>query len=146
MVFKEDDATRDGNADVGRDGPMIESNIFLSDIKKQETTLKILIFVLLVWSILSGNRNLDFLWSYLSVMQIASHLALLKIQFPQNAMQMSKSMASVSLLDIKEVQNAIFSKESILNVGVHVSNLLELIELPGEKTRTKNIEEEITQY
>lgn len=123
---------------------MVESDEFLNGIEELESTQKTLIFILLLWSFLTGNRNLDYLWSYLSVMQLVSHLPLLRNQFPQNAMQMSKTMASVSLMDIKNVQNSIFSNGSMFNVGVHVSSLFGLIEQPKEKIGITDVEAEIS--
>lgn len=120
--------------------PPIDSDNFRENVKDLETTQKVALFFLLCWSFVTGNRNLDFIWSYLGVLQIISHMALLKIQVPINTMLMCKAMVSVSILDIKEVQNTLFGG-SFMDVGVHLSNLLNIIEQPITHYTNTNIED-----
>mgnify|MGYP000947923609 CR=1 FL=1 len=95
----------------------------------ESVTLKTIAAVLL-WSFLTGSKNLDFVWSYLGTLQILSHMALLKITIPMNVMIMSKALMSISVLDFK------FSKYE-----------MEITDLETKKTSidvTKNIQNEIT--
>jgi len=101
-----------------------------------ESITKQTLFAILVWSFLSGNKNLDFVWSYLASLQILSHLGLLKNQIPMNAMLMTKSLLSISLLDIKEVQSTLL-KNSFFDVSAYASKLIEILDPP--KARSANI-------
>ena len=44
-----------------------------------ETYSKYTIFGIMAWCFISGSKNLDFLWSYLGVLQVFGHLSLIRI-------------------------------------------------------------------
>lgn len=97
-----------------------------------ESITKSTLFAILIWSFFSGNKNLDFVWSYLGCMQILAHLSLLKNQIPMNAMLMTKSLLSISLLDIKEVQSSLL-KNSFFDVSAYASKIIEILDTPIQK-------------
>jgi len=87
---------------AGKSTPLIDSEFYESSISRFRTYAKVITLGLLFWTFVTGNKNLDFLWSYLGVLQVMSHFALLKIQIPMNAIVMSKALLSVGLMDFKD--------------------------------------------
>ena len=57
---------------------IIDSEFFVEGVNQNSFYTKMILFSLLVWSFLTRNKNLDFIWSYLSAMQIITHMSLLK--------------------------------------------------------------------
>ena len=60
-----------------------------------------------------------------------------------NAMLMTKSLLSISLLDIKEVQSTLL-KNSFFDVSAYASKLIEIIDTPAPKDSVNiNVERQI---
>ena len=123
---------------------VIDSEAFESTVNTIGSLNQVIIFCLLVWSFCAGSKNIDFIWSYLGTLQILSHLALLKIQIPMNALLMSKSLVSVSVLDIKEIQTALM-KNSFFDVSQYYGTLIKITQPPkGTEALIPNVEAEIS--
>lgn len=119
----------------------INSEVYQNSIDKIEDLTKKTIFSILIWSFISGSKNLDFLWSYLGTLQLLSHLVLLKIQIPMNAILMAKALLSVSLLDIKLISNSFFKN------SVFVTKMIDILNKPKTQNQViKDVEQEISQY
>lgn len=123
----------------------IDSATYEAGIQDVQSKCKVVLFILLCWSFFTGNKNLDFVWSYLHALQLMGHLALLKIQIPMNVIVMSRSAISLAVLDIREVQSSLL-KNSFFDVRAYFSDLLELLETPARLETYKNVESEIAQY
>lgn len=71
-------------------------------------------------------------------------MSALKIQYPINATLMSRSMLSIGVLDIKEVQSSVL-KNSLFDVSQYLEPLLRFVE-PPVPAAAKDMEREISNY
>ena len=78
----------------------VNSEYFEKLINQVESYSKWIFFVLLIYSLLAGADNTDFIWSYFGILQIMTHLAALRIKYPISATLANKALLSVSVLDI----------------------------------------------
>ena len=127
-----------------RHAPWFDSEAFMDAVRRLETGSKWILFILLVWGFFAGSKNMDYIWSYLGVVQLIAHMAALKIQYPINATLTSRSMLSIGVLDIKEVQSEVL-KNSLFDVSQYLEPLLRFIEPPVTISQ-KDVEREISNY
>ena len=129
----------------------IDSEAYFAMAGRYATNFKISLAFLLAWTLFSGNKNIDFLWSWLGVVQLMSHISLLKIQMPMNTMLMSKALIQVSVLDIRELQHKLFNGSALLDTESYddSNGVLTLIVTTSKQATSKAlkaISAQITQY
>jgi uncharacterized membrane protein YraQ (UPF0718 family) len=81
----------------------INSEYFENSINQIENVSRWVFFGLLIYSLIAGADNTDYMWSYLGVLQIITHMAALRIKYPISATLACKSLLAVSVLDFSKI-------------------------------------------
>jgi hypothetical protein len=81
---------------------------------------------LLIYSLFTGAENADFMWSYLGILQLITHFAALRIKYPISATLACKSLLSVSVLDISDIQASLL-KNSFFDISKWISPFIDII-------------------
>lgn len=120
---------------------IIDTETFQRSIERLEEISKRTIFAILIWSFVSGSKNLDFLWSYIGTLQLLCNIILLKIQIPMNSIMMARSLLSVSYLEISYIQNL------FLDFTTYMPSMIDIVKSKSVKNVvTSDVESEISQY